>query len=163
VANDRLSRSVSFIATSMESRGFDLANAHAGGELTLHVLAAAAEHERHVIGERTRHAPAAAKTRGIKLGNLKQAEINRAKAAEQAQALRPHIERCIEAGLNARARHRHRMAANGFQCRFVASAIVSAYVEAGGSFTGRDQVRPRLGLPRAQRFGRKLKLRRARP
>ena len=31
-------------------------------------------------------------------------------------------------------------------------------IEAGGSFTGRDQVRPRLGLPRAQRFGRKPKL-----
>jgi hypothetical protein len=28
----------------------------------------------------------------------KQARINRAKAAEQAQALRPDIERCIEAG-----------------------------------------------------------------
>jgi DNA invertase Pin-like site-specific DNA recombinase len=52
--------------------------------LTLHVLVAAAEHERHVIGEPTRHALAAAKTRGIKLGNPKQAEINRAKAAELA-------------------------------------------------------------------------------
>jgi len=31
-------------------------------------------------------------------------------------------------------------------------------IEAEGSFTGRDQVRPRLGLPRAQRFGRKPKL-----
>jgi DNA invertase Pin-like site-specific DNA recombinase len=62
------------------------------------VLAAAAEHERHMIGERTRLAPAAAKTREIKLGNPKQAEINQARAAEQAQAFRPHIERCIEAG-----------------------------------------------------------------
>ena len=51
-----------------------------------------------MIGERTRLALSAAKTRGIKLGNPKQAEINRAMAAEQAQALRPHIERCIEAG-----------------------------------------------------------------
>jgi len=51
-----------------------------------------------MIGERTRHALAAAKARGTKLGNPKQAEINRAKAAERAQALRPHIERCIEAG-----------------------------------------------------------------
>jgi DNA invertase Pin-like site-specific DNA recombinase len=65
--------------------------------LTLHVLAAAAEHKRHMIGERTRLALSAAKMRGSKLGNPKQAEINRAKAADQAQALRPHIERCIEA------------------------------------------------------------------
>jgi DNA invertase Pin-like site-specific DNA recombinase len=49
-----------------------------------------------MIGERTRHALAADKARGIKLGNPKQARINRAKAAEQAQALRPHIERCIK-------------------------------------------------------------------
>ena len=45
------------------------------------VLAAAAEHERHVIGERTRHALAAAKARGVKLGNPEQAKINRVKAA----------------------------------------------------------------------------------
>jgi len=49
--------------------------------LALHVLAAAAEHERHMIGERTRLALSAAKARGIKLGNPKQAEANRAKAA----------------------------------------------------------------------------------
>src|SRR5215831_16599309 len=61
------------------------------------VLAAAAEHERHMIGERTRHALAAAKARGVKLGNPEQAKINRVKAAA-AQALRPHIERCIKAG-----------------------------------------------------------------
>jgi DNA invertase Pin-like site-specific DNA recombinase len=51
------------------------------------VLAAAAEHERHMISEGTRHALAAVKTRGFKFGNP--AEINRAKAAEQAQALAP--------------------------------------------------------------------------
>jgi DNA invertase Pin-like site-specific DNA recombinase len=68
----------------MDSRGFDLAIADMAGanRLTLHVLAAAAEHERHMIGERTRHALAAAKARGTKLGNPKQARINRAKAAE---------------------------------------------------------------------------------
>ena len=49
-----------------------------------------------MIGERARQALAA--PIGFKLGNPKQAEINRAKAAEQAQALRPHIERCMEAG-----------------------------------------------------------------
>jgi DNA invertase Pin-like site-specific DNA recombinase len=51
---DRLSRSVAFIATLMDSKGFDLAIADMPGanRLTLHVLAAAAEHERHMIGER---------------------------------------------------------------------------------------------------------------
>ena len=51
-----------------------------------------------MIGERTRQALAAAKARGIKLGNPEQAEINRAKAAARAQTLRPHIECCIKAG-----------------------------------------------------------------
>jgi len=100
--------------------------------LTLHVLAAAAEHERHMIGERTRRALAAAKARGIKLGNPKQAEINRAKAAEQAQALRPHISaasrlvahRAVPSRpMSTQAVSRHQMAADGFQCRFAASAI----------------------------------------
>jgi hypothetical protein len=44
----------------------------------------------------SRHALAAAKARGIKLGNPEQVKINRANA--RAQALRPHIERCIKAG-----------------------------------------------------------------
>jgi DNA invertase Pin-like site-specific DNA recombinase len=97
---DRLSRGVAFIATLMDSKGFDLATADMPGanRLTLHVLAAAAEHERHMIGERTRHALAADKALGIQLGNPEQARINRVEAAAQAQALRPHIERCIEAG-----------------------------------------------------------------
>ena len=87
-------KSVAFIATLMDSRGSLSPLPTCRGR----TLAAAAEHERHMIGERTRHALAGAKTRGIKLGNPKQAETNRAKAAEQAQALRPHIERCIDAG-----------------------------------------------------------------
>jgi hypothetical protein len=41
---------------------------------------------------------AAAKARGIKLGNPEQAKINRAEAPARAQALRPHIERCIKVG-----------------------------------------------------------------
>ena len=75
---DRLSRSVSFISALMDSKGFDLAIADMPGanRLTLHVLAAAAEHERHAIGDRTKQALAAAKARGVKLGNPEQARIN---------------------------------------------------------------------------------------
>jgi DNA invertase Pin-like site-specific DNA recombinase len=47
---DRLSRSVAFIATLMDGRGFDLADMPGANRLTLPVLAAA-EHERHMIGE----------------------------------------------------------------------------------------------------------------
>jgi len=39
---------------------------------------------------------AASKARGTKLGNPRQARINRAKAAEQGQALRPHITAAID-------------------------------------------------------------------
>src|SRR5215468_7953484 len=103
---DRLSRSVAFIATLMDSRGFDLAIADMPGanRLTLHVLAAAAERERDVIGERTCQALAAAKARGIKLGNPEHARISRAKVdragpdtAPAQRALHqggPHIEQC---------------------------------------------------------------------
>jgi len=76
-----------------------------------------------VIGERTRHALAAANARGIKLGNPEQAKINWAKAAARAHALRPHIERRIKPGRTSSSAIatdlRHRMAANGFRCRFV--------------------------------------------
>jgi DNA invertase Pin-like site-specific DNA recombinase len=139
----------------MDSRGFNLAIADMPGanRLTLHVLAAAAEQERHMIGERTRHALGAAKMRGIKLGNPKQAEISRASAAEQAQALRPHLERCIAAGrtsssaiatdLNARGI----AAPNGGQ--WFQMQVRRVRDRGRGSFTGRDQVRPRRGLPKA--------------
>ena len=40
----------------------------------------------------------APKARGVKLGNSKQATIDRARAAVQAQALHPQIEQCIKAG-----------------------------------------------------------------
>jgi DNA invertase Pin-like site-specific DNA recombinase len=66
---DRLSRNLAFIATMMESGVEFVAvdNPHAS-KLTLHILAAVAEHEREAISDRTRAALAAAKARGVRLG-----------------------------------------------------------------------------------------------
>ncbi len=66
---DRLSRRVSFISAVMDS-GVDFIavdQPHAT-RLTLHILAAVAEHEREMISARTKAALAAAKRRGRKLG-----------------------------------------------------------------------------------------------
>jgi DNA invertase Pin-like site-specific DNA recombinase len=67
---DRLSRNVAFVSTLMDS-GVDFVccdNPHAS-RLTIHILAAVAEEERRAISERTRLALAAAKRRGVVLGN----------------------------------------------------------------------------------------------
>ena len=66
---DRLSRNVAFIAAMMDSRVEFVAcdNPHAT-RLTLHILAAVAEHEREMIAARTKAALQAAKGRGVRLG-----------------------------------------------------------------------------------------------
>ena len=66
---DRLSRNLAFIATLMNAGVEFVAvdNPHAS-RLTLHILAAVAEHERVAISERTKAALAAAKARGRRLG-----------------------------------------------------------------------------------------------
>jgi DNA invertase Pin-like site-specific DNA recombinase len=66
---DRLSRNLAFIATLMDAGVEFIAvdNPHAN-KLTLHILAAVAEHEREAISERTKAALAAAKARGTRLG-----------------------------------------------------------------------------------------------
>ena len=65
---DRSSRNLAFIATLMDSNVEFIAadNPHAN-RLTIHILAAVAEHERGAISERTKAALAAAKRRGVKL------------------------------------------------------------------------------------------------
>lgn len=66
---DRLARNVAFTSAMMES-GTDFVavdNPHAT-RLTIHILAAMAEHEAAMISTRTKEALAAAKARGVKLG-----------------------------------------------------------------------------------------------
>ena len=67
---DRLSRNVAFIATLMDSGVEFIAvdNPHAN-KLTVHILAAVAQHEREMIAQRTKDELQAAKARGVVLGN----------------------------------------------------------------------------------------------
>ncbi len=66
---DRLARNVHFISGLMESGvDFVAADMPEANKLTVHVLAAVAEHEREAISARTKAALAAAKARGKKLG-----------------------------------------------------------------------------------------------
>lgn len=87
---DRLSRNVAFLATLLD-RGIDFVacdNPHAN-KLTVHILAAVAQHEREQIADRTKRALAAAKSKGTKLGNPRLAEFRgKAHAANKAAARR---------------------------------------------------------------------------
>lgn len=88
---DRLSRNLAFVAALMDSGAEFIAvdNPHAN-KLTLHILAAVAQHEREQIAERTKAALAAAKARGTRLGSHGSdvlAPRFRAEAAERAQQL----------------------------------------------------------------------------
>lgn len=67
---DRLSRNVAFIANLMESGvEFVACDFPTANRLTIHILAAMAEHERELISTRTKLALEAAKARGKQLGN----------------------------------------------------------------------------------------------
>lgn len=67
---DRLSRNVAFISNLMESGvDFTACDFPQANRLTIHVLAAVAEHEREMISKRTKEALKAAKEKGVKLGS----------------------------------------------------------------------------------------------
>jgi DNA invertase Pin-like site-specific DNA recombinase len=103
---DRLSRNLAFIATLMDAGAEFIAvdNPHAN-KLTIHILAAVAQHERELIAERTRAALQAAKNRGVKLGRNgaeSLAPTYRAEAATRATTLAPLLTELKGAGLSAR-------------------------------------------------------------
>jgi DNA invertase Pin-like site-specific DNA recombinase len=66
---DRLARNVHFVSGLMESGvEFTAVDFPHANRLTVHILAAVAEHEAKMMSERTKAALAAAKRRGVKLG-----------------------------------------------------------------------------------------------
>src|SRR5262249_45376622 len=68
---DRLARNVAFIANLMDGKvDFVCCDMPEATRLTIHVLAAVAEHEREMIAERTKAGLRAAKARGVVLGGL---------------------------------------------------------------------------------------------
>jgi DNA invertase Pin-like site-specific DNA recombinase len=107
---DRLSRNLAFIANLMESRvDFIACDNPYATRLTLHILAAVAEHEREMISARTKAALAAAKARGAKLGNPRPraaskigAAANAAGADRFAERVRPTISNLAAQGFSLR-------------------------------------------------------------
>jgi DNA invertase Pin-like site-specific DNA recombinase len=95
---DRLGRNVAFISALMDS-GADFVccdNPHAN-RLMLHMLAAFAEHEREQISQRTKAALAAAKKRGVTLGNPRAMEaLEIARAVHISRRPAPEVIRIME-------------------------------------------------------------------
>jgi DNA invertase Pin-like site-specific DNA recombinase len=103
---DRLSRNVAFIAALMDSGvEFIAVDSPHATRLTLHILAAVAEHEREMIAARTKAALQAAKARGVVLGRNganRLALANRAAAMDRARELKPLLTELAGSGMSAR-------------------------------------------------------------
>lgn len=107
---DRLARNVHFVSGLMESKvSFVACDLPEANQLTIHIMAAFAEHEARRISERTRDALAAAKARGVVLGatgpaNLKTCnDLRQQKAQEFRERLRPVLDGMKAQGLTRRA------------------------------------------------------------
>src|ERR1017187_1317180 len=102
---DRLARNVAFISALMEAGvEFEAVDLPQANRLTVHIMAAPAEHEAGAISSRTKAALAAAKARGTKLGgyrwniqtvaskgNIESIKVRSAKASKRAADLLPTI------------------------------------------------------------------------
>lgn len=107
---DRLARNVHFVSGLMESRvRFVACDMPEANELTIHIMAAFAEHEAKRISQRTKDALAVAKARGVALGtagaaNLRPNIKERQDAAMAfAEKLRPLFDGMKARGLSQRA------------------------------------------------------------
>lgn len=92
---DRLARNVAFIAALIETGvDFIAADMPQANKLTLHIMAAFAEHEAEMISKRTKAALAIAKERGVKLGGYR-GHIARAEEGRRSSMVRRRS-RCTE-------------------------------------------------------------------
>jgi DNA invertase Pin-like site-specific DNA recombinase len=72
-------RMIAFIATLMERKvDFVCCDMPEANRLTIHIIAAMAEHERNMISDRTKRGLAAARERGVKLGGPKLPQARKA-------------------------------------------------------------------------------------
>jgi DNA invertase Pin-like site-specific DNA recombinase len=105
---DRLARNVAFISSLMDtSAEFVAVDMPSASRLTIHILAAVAEHEREMISRRTREALAAARARGTRLGNpnpkaasAKGGAARKAQADKHAENVEPIIREIKAAGVS---------------------------------------------------------------
>jgi DNA invertase Pin-like site-specific DNA recombinase len=82
-----LARNVAFISNLMESKvEFEAVDFPQANRLTIHIMAAIAEHEAKMISDRTRAALAAAKARGQRLGGFRGRAGTAADCAKARQA-----------------------------------------------------------------------------
>jgi DNA invertase Pin-like site-specific DNA recombinase len=139
---DRLGRNVAFISALMES-GADFVccdNPHAN-RLTLHMLAAFAEHEREQISQRTKAALAAAKARGVKLGNPRPLEaLDAARAVHIARRPAPEVLNIMRS-----------LEGQGMSYRAIARELNRLNIKTGRGSQWYDvTVKAALALPRSQ-------------